>query len=203
MRGREAGTRATRLLFIVLLVRGFAPAQQSQPLSCNVAAAATPQIRAEGLTELVGDLLITCTGGVPTPEDRIVPAVDFQVFTEPAVPITSRILAGDFTEALLLIDEPERAKQTICGSPAYPYSNASGAARFASRPQERTGFTINACRTNLLFPFVTSAECAFQYAHGFAFFTDLSTQKLIGSYLSLVLDDNATCTGIVAEGARK
>jgi hypothetical protein len=34
------------------------------------------------------------------------------------------------------------------------------------------------------------AQCAFQYAHGFAFISDLGAQKLAQGYLALVLDDD-------------
>jgi hypothetical protein len=142
--------------------------------------------------------------------------------------------------------------------------------RFADVPTVRTAFTINACSTNLLFPFVTNqagfdtgiaiantsldpfktptqagtcvinyygnttgggaapaaatspnvaagtelvflissggggvaatpgfqgyiiAQCAFQYAHGFAFISDLGSQKLAEGYLALVMDSTAT-----------
>jgi hypothetical protein len=143
--------------------------------------------------------------------------------------------------------------------------------RFADVPTSKTGFTINACSTNLLFPFVSNtagfdtgiaiantsadpfgtktqqgacilnyygtttgggaapaaattdpvlpgtelvfslmaggdhavkatpgfqgyiiAQCAFQYAHGFAFISDIGAQKTAEGYLALVLDSAAS-----------
>jgi hypothetical protein len=140
--------------------------------------------------------------------------------------------------------------------------------RFVDVPMSKTGFTINACSTNLLFPFVSNqagfdtgiaiantsadpfgtrtqqgacvinyygnttgggaapaaatsavvapgtelvfsvmagggvpatpgfqgyiiAQCAFQYAHGFAFISDIGAQKTAEGYLALVLDGAA------------
>lgn len=96
------------------------------PPSCVAQAAGTPSIRAEGVAELTGDVLIICSGGTPTPANRNLPQVNIQVFTSPSINITSRILSSgtlnNFTEALLFVDEPAPAKQTICGSAAYPNS---------------------------------------------------------------------------------
>ncbi|MFN7926103.1 MAG: hypothetical protein U0Q16_38755 [Bryobacteraceae bacterium] len=100
---------------------------QTQPLSCAASADSVPEIRAEGQTERVGDFLIVCTGGTPTPAGQSLRAINFWLFNQPAVDMTSRITFANardsMTEAFLLVDEPPPAKQTICGSPAYPYSS--------------------------------------------------------------------------------
>ena len=78
------------------------------PISCSVTAATTPTIRSEGSTELVGDILITCTGGpapiaLGNPTDRANITVNF------GVPVTSNVdatSASGASEALLSIDEP-------------------------------------------------------------------------------------------------
>ena len=97
-----------------------------QPLSCTAQSAGTPSIRAEGVAELVGDVIISCTGGQPAAANENLRQVNFQIFTQPTINITSRLLAGagtgNFTEALLFMDEPNQADQTLCGSNAYPYS---------------------------------------------------------------------------------
>jgi len=93
------------------------------PLSCTAQAAGTPSIRDNGVTELVGDVLIICSGGRPRPRNEVLPQVNIQVFTSPVINITSRITGttgGNWSEALLFIDEPQPAEQTICGSSAYP-----------------------------------------------------------------------------------
>jgi hypothetical protein len=64
-----------------------------------------PTVRAEGLTELVGDLVLNCTGGVPTLAGQLVPKANVTIFL--SVPITSRLIDSvNTSEALLLIDEP-------------------------------------------------------------------------------------------------
>lgn len=75
-------------------------------LQCTANAGVPPLVRAEGLTELVGDVTLNCTGGVPTQAGAIVPGTNVRVFLN--TNITSRILAttGSFSEALLMIDEP-------------------------------------------------------------------------------------------------
>jgi len=93
------------------------------PLSCTAQAAGTPSIRDNGVTELVGDVLIICSGGRPRPSTEVLPQVNIQVFTSPVINITSRITGttgANWTEALLFVDEPQPAQQTICGSAAYP-----------------------------------------------------------------------------------
>lgn len=97
------------------------------PLSCVAQSAGTPSIRSEGVAELVGDIIVTCNGGTPTAADRALQQLNIQVFTQPSINITSRILTGggdriEFTEALMFIDEPSPAGQRPCGSSAYPYS---------------------------------------------------------------------------------
>ena len=105
---------------------GSAFGQVGQPLTCTAQAAGTPSIRAEGVAELVGDVLIQCNGGTPTAANDNLRQVNFQIFTQPSINITSRLLAGagtgNFSEALLFIDEPTPVNQTLCGSAAYVYS---------------------------------------------------------------------------------
>jgi hypothetical protein len=110
-------------LAVVALVAIPAMAQNvNPPLGCVAQAAGTPSIRAEGVTELGGDILIICNGGDPTPAGQNVKQVNIQVFSSPSINITSRLLGNGFTEGMLFIDEPSVADQTICGSTAFPYS---------------------------------------------------------------------------------
>jgi len=93
----------------VALFQGAAPST----VSCT--AAATPvSLRAQGLAEKVADILISCTGGTPTAAGQPLPQFNLSVGTTPAVNITSRLLAGSFTEALLLLDEPQPFAQFPC-----------------------------------------------------------------------------------------
>jgi hypothetical protein len=98
-------------LALVAMLAGLTiPASaQSQPFVCQTNGGVPPIIRAEGYTELVGDLLLNCTGGTPTTAGATVPQVNFQIFMNTGV--TSRLLTltGGWSEALLIIDEPHSA----------------------------------------------------------------------------------------------
>jgi hypothetical protein len=72
--------------------------EQSGPLNCTANTGVPPLLRAEGFTELTGDLLIVCTGGVAGETS----AINLQLFLN--TPITSRVFGGQ-SEALLIVDE--------------------------------------------------------------------------------------------------
>jgi hypothetical protein len=63
-------------------------------------------MRSDGLTELVGDIVLDCLSGVPTIAGQPIPQVTFTIFTNTNV--TSRILdaATNLSEAILMVDEP-------------------------------------------------------------------------------------------------
>ena len=82
----------------------------------------TPTVRAEGLTELAGDIVVFCTGGTPVPAGNALPQADFTISLN--VPVTSRILgAPGLSEALLIVDEPGSglpnvpSNQLACATP--------------------------------------------------------------------------------------
>ncbi|MDX2268516.1 MAG: hypothetical protein NW208_10455 [Bryobacter sp.] len=114
-------------------ISGTAQAQTSNPFVCNTSFSPLV-VRVEGLRELVGDIVITCTGGnsigTPTapvaggnpvlPLDGVVaqpqiggvnvpnptvPAINISV-TVSAGRITNRLFSNNLTDALLFIDEP-------------------------------------------------------------------------------------------------
>jgi len=89
-----------------------ANAQQVAAFSCVGNAGVPPIVRAEGLTELVGDLVLNCTGGTPTAAGNPVPQANVQIFLNTNV--TSRLVADPWSEALLMIDEPTAAAQRYC-----------------------------------------------------------------------------------------
>lgn len=68
------------------------------PLTCTANAGVPPLLRAEGFTELTGDIVIVCTGGTAGQTS----SVNLQLFLN--TPITSRIIEGQ-SEALLIVDE--------------------------------------------------------------------------------------------------
>jgi hypothetical protein len=131
------------VLAAVVLFAGLASAQVGgQPgaggttgsaFTCGVTnGAVTPTLRAEGYTELAGDIVIVCSGGVAPPLGSVIPTANITLFLNTAV--TSRLLSttsGSTTvnasEALLLVDEPgsglngygPSVPQTVCGNPNF------------------------------------------------------------------------------------
>lgn len=88
------------LLAVVALFASLASAQSGSSINCQTSGGVPLIVRAEGTAELVGDVVLTCTGGVGVP----VFPINFQIFLN--TDITSRLLGGSSTEALLLVDEP-------------------------------------------------------------------------------------------------
>ncbi|MGH9672987.1 MAG: hypothetical protein ACRD44_07380 [Bryobacteraceae bacterium] len=74
---------------------------QAVPFSCTANAGVPPILRAEGLTELVGDVVLGCTGGEITQRGVPVPLVSLQLFLN--TNIASRVFSGNVSEALLLV----------------------------------------------------------------------------------------------------
>ncbi len=102
-------------LAVVALAFGAAStanAQQVAAFSCIGNAGVPPLVRAEGLTELVGDLVLNCNGGTPTAAGNLVPQANVQIFLNTNV--TSRLTNDPWSEALLMIDEPSAAAQRYC-----------------------------------------------------------------------------------------
>jgi len=104
-------------LAVLALFAGLASAQiggggtSGGPLACTATVAVPPQLRAEGLTELIGDIVITCTGGTATAAGTAIPTANITVSL--GTNVTSRILGNNgsssSSEAILLIDEPGAA----------------------------------------------------------------------------------------------
>jgi len=123
-------------LAVLALFTGLASAQVGTggtnggtPFSCTVTnGAVTPTLRAEGYTELTGDILLVCSGGSTPALGSIVPTATVTVFLNTAV--TSRLLGTNSvtgaSEALMIVDEPGSGEpgygpglsQIVCGAPA-------------------------------------------------------------------------------------
>ncbi len=71
-------------------------------------------MRERGLAEGVSDVVLNCSGGIPTAAGQPVPHTNILLFSSPTF-ASSRQLEGDWSEALLLIDEPDEAHRHICG----------------------------------------------------------------------------------------
>jgi len=103
---------ALAITAVVIGGASMASAQTAPPLTCTANAGAPPQVRAEGITELVGDFVIICQGGNPTPAGQTVPQVNITVQLNTNV--TSRLVADPLSEALILIDDPAPGQQVAC-----------------------------------------------------------------------------------------
>ena len=99
-------------LALLLGTAGIASAQGQ--FTCTANSATPPLVRGEGITELTGDLLLTCTGGTATAAGVTVPTANIQIFLNTS--ITSRLLSGPNDEALLLVDDP--LPTAVAGPPA-------------------------------------------------------------------------------------
>ena len=82
-------------------------------MTCSTVTQVTPQIRAEGVTELVGDIVITCSGGTASASGTI-PIPQGNIIVSLSAPVTSRLTTqgapsvalGTPSEAILLVDDP-------------------------------------------------------------------------------------------------
>jgi hypothetical protein len=144
---KEKEMVAFRKLFPALAIGAFllgtattASAQGAggQPLVCSTDAGVPPVVRAESHTDLVGDIVLICTGGDP---NRALTA-NFQLFLN--TNITSRLLGGGLSEALLMIDEPGAARLNADGTPSTsttPFC-LSPASNSNSVPNDSDGTTV-------------------------------------------------------------
>lgn len=120
-------------LAVVALAFGAAStanAQQVAAFSCVGNAGVPPIVRAEGLTELVGDLVLNCNGGTPTAAGAPVPQANVQIFLNTNV--TSRLTNDPWSEALLMIDEPGPSAQRYCSQNGGCAINGVGALALGS-----------------------------------------------------------------------
>ena len=127
-----------RKLFYALgfaaMLTGVTSVASAQTTICTQIATPAPIIREESFAELVGEFALDCTGGLPTPLGQDVPRVNITVSL--STNITSKILAtnasaGNWSEALLIVDDPNSASHpTIpllaCGQAGAPDTGPSG-----------------------------------------------------------------------------
>ena len=112
-KSKSSGSRGLWLGGLLLLFTFLTPRSRAQTssISCNAVIAVPTTLRVEGASDLLGDIVLECTGGSsseytigsPLPVDTI--SVSLSSFN-----VTSRLLNNTVTpnisEALLLIDEP-------------------------------------------------------------------------------------------------
>lgn len=83
---------------IALAAPGFASADSQ---TCSTSVPATPSVPSAGQTELVGDVVLSCTGGTPTVPPAQIPTANITLFFNTSV--TSRLI-GPASEATLEYD---------------------------------------------------------------------------------------------------
>jgi len=107
--------RVVTALAVVVLLMGFAQTVSAQPFQCTATAAVPPTLRSEGITELAGDIVLTCSGN-PSAAQQTSRFANVQVFFNTGV--TSRITASGLSESLLLIDDDVATAQqgTVIGN---------------------------------------------------------------------------------------
>ncbi|MDP9113413.1 MAG: hypothetical protein M3O20_07000 [Acidobacteriota bacterium] len=119
---------------VVALLAGLtvpASAQGTAFQTC-IGGAVNPTVRAEGYTELAGDITITCSGGTATASGSTVPAVTIDVSMNTIITskLTSTGFTPNFNEALLLIDEPGLGAAgnplLNCGAAGAPFDPTAG-----------------------------------------------------------------------------
>jgi len=150
-------------LFAAILLAFFVVPAGAQ-VTCG--ANTTPRLaRSAGNTEMVADIVLTCTGGTPTPAGLLVPQINLTVFlnTNITSQVTEHTAAGpDFSEALLLVDEPNLGNPN--GPPATPLLNCGNTGAPDNGPLgpgvcEITS-TGNPAQTYDGTPFVPVSNCA-------------------------------------------
>jgi hypothetical protein len=119
-------------LFLALCAPGLAQSTQNV---CNVTAEAVT-IRAGGGAERTADVVVVCTGGFTTPPGQTVQSMTWVLSFNQTV--TSRPLAAGWSDALLVVNEPQAASQVACltvnGICATTGSGSSNATYSAPRP---------------------------------------------------------------------
>jgi len=100
----------------------LAPAAHAQTQMACTASAPTPTtMRSSGLTELAGDLILTCRGGTPVTAGAF-PVVNISIFFNAAVSSRVTVPASGaspaLTEAVLIVDTPASVDQKPCLTPA-------------------------------------------------------------------------------------
>jgi hypothetical protein len=115
------------LALVALFVGLSSPASAqvtTAPFQCSQTTVPN-NLRAEGMTEMVGDIVIDCSGGTPLAAGTKLPFVNITVAT--SAPLTSKITASipaavgpntNFDEALLIVDDPN--------TPAWAVTSAAG-----------------------------------------------------------------------------
>lgn len=107
--------RFSRLCIAMIVI--FAGSGRAQikpaPFTCTVSQSTQPIIRKEGITELIGDLTLACTGGTPTAAGQPVPTLNIIVALNTGMTSPIIVPKSAFTSALLAIDDAAPVNQVL------------------------------------------------------------------------------------------
>src|SRR5262249_415206 len=87
------------------------------PFKCITLSSIPAYVRAEGYTELVGDIVLSCSGGTPTAVGKLIPQANITILLNTR--FAGRIISNTGSEALLWIDgpgSPANPRQQLCGN---------------------------------------------------------------------------------------
>ncbi len=126
---------------LIALLFGIPAAAQTQPLACTEASGVAAVMRAGALTDFTADFRMACTGGTPTPAGQAVPTITITLGVKAATfegqpagfaKLTSNPTNASFSEALLIIDDPNSPVNPTrpllnCGNSGAPDNGANGA----------------------------------------------------------------------------
>lgn len=77
---------------------------QGVPVTCSTSVTVTPTVRSESLAELIGDIVLTCTGGNVQSPGTAIPQANITLSL--STRFTSHLTAAPPREAVLVIDDP-------------------------------------------------------------------------------------------------
>ena len=133
-------SRCFWVIIIASLVLGLGDSTaNAQPAFTCTLAPVNQVVRAEGVAELMGDLVLNCTGGVPTTAGQPIPLQTVSI--ELNTTITSKIVgSGNISEMLLLIDDPYPSFNPV---PSFGTPSGHAAGQLACLASNDTNCAIN------------------------------------------------------------
>lgn len=85
--------------------------QTTGSFTCSVNSDTVPILRAEGVTELDGDIVLTCSGGAAAPAGSPVSLYNFAATLNTPVTSPATVPNSGWTDAVLIVDDPAPANQ--------------------------------------------------------------------------------------------
>jgi len=119
---------------------GVAAGGPNSGFACNATAAGSPQLRPEGFAELIGDIVISCTGGSNMQVGAAIPTTNITVYLFSVSALTSRYMtSGGASDALLIIDEAGSGINTGAVAGATGYGPAAPQSLCTNAQQQNPG----------------------------------------------------------------